>query len=954
VLRVVSGGQRAAGFSPIGARELKGLPDPIPVVEILWEHQARSAVPLPPRLAQAPHLFVGRSAPLAELGHAFADVVQRGRRQLVLIAGEPGLGKTSLVSRAAAAWHDGGATIALGWSDPHTRVVYRPFIDALAPLVEHAPAEMLHAHIERHGAAIARLTPGLGGRVRSLPAAVTTDPDTERYLLFSAVSDLLADLSEEAPIVLVLDDLHWADSATVSLLRSLVADDRPARLLVVGTFRSDEVSGNHPMALALADFRRMANASRLPLDGLTIDDIRHLLEGWTGTGDVAGGRELAAQLLAETDGNAFFVTEMIRFLAHAGRLGGPASIPRSGVSSMPESILEVLGQRVAGLGRRADEVLSVAAVVGGEFDSKVLTAVLGWAEDEVVDVLTEATSAALVGEVDGMPGRFVFTHALVRHAILVNLGATREAGLHRRVAEALEGLGDLPIEALAHHWLHATTSADSTRARDWARRAGDAALEGLAPADAVTSFRQAVLLHDQLADGDVPTRIDLLTKLGVAERQAGDPEHRDTLLKACRLALRIGDSGRLATAALANNNGSFSAFQGVDAERVAMLEAAIAHDTDEHHRALLLATLANELTYSGDLVRRRQLADDAQRSARATGDQAVLLRVINTTFHACWLPDTLQERVALTEESQELVAATDDPMTKFLAASAGLHNLFQAGRTEEADQLLESALGLAQRLSQPSLLWRITHVRAARELLGGHTDRAELLARRAFEHGQQAGEPHAVAYFRTQEVCIHWQRGTMTELAARVRGSTPRPASGVAAVCLVLAESDRLDEATALLDLGASTGFREVPMDPTFVATLAMLAEAAILTEHTDAAEPLVDLMGPFAAQVGFDGVTSVGNLEHYVGALQRVLGRPDPSISALTRAVDRHRAMGASFFEARSRFELARSQLVRGRVGDAEAAAGELRGVIASAGANQHDGVCRRARHLLGSMEGA
>jgi tetratricopeptide (TPR) repeat protein len=616
----------------------------------------------------------------------------------------------------------------------------------------------------------------------------------------------------------------------------------------------------------------------------------------------------------------------------------------------------VLGERVARLGSDADEVLSAAAVIGSEFGLSVVGEVTGMAEPKILGILADAASGALVREVPEMPGRFRFTHALVQHAIVANLGPTRESSLHRRVAEVLEAADDAgaQVAELAHHWLQATRRSDSARARDWALQAGDDAMRSLAPGDAVAYFRQALLLHDQLRDDDVAMRIDLLTRLGTAERQVGDAEHRDTLLKACRLARREGDGPRLAAAALANNSGTFSVFGGLDAERVEMLEAAIAAGSDNASQARLLATLANELTYSGDFARRRQLVDDALAAARASGDPALHLHALNLVFYPLWVPETLDERVAMTEESLALAADVDDPLTQFWTAITSQTNLVQAGRVAESDVQLEQLCDLADRLAQPALQWRARHITATRQLLVGDPDAAEPLARAALELGTSAGEPAAAFYFKSQEMCLHWLRGTMGELSSRINGATPRPPGVSASLCLIFAESGRDDEARALLARGADIGFSDLPHDPTLVASLAMLAEGAILLEDARSAEPLHARLAPYAMQVGFDGVTTMGLLEHYLGALATVLGRHDEGIERLQRSCEVHAGIEAPFFEARSRHRLAVSLLARQQPGDPEAAQHELSHAIEIAERHRFRMVHLRAAQLLANTNGA
>jgi class 3 adenylate cyclase/tetratricopeptide (TPR) repeat protein len=907
VVQALVGGSRAPGFAHAGAKALKGLPEAVDTVAVEWDRPEASATPLPARLLSEATTFVGRHDELEVLDVAYRAASGEEARRVVLVGGEPGVGKTTVVAQAARRWFDAGAMVAMGRCEEDVRAPYRPIAEALQHLVAHAPDALLRDHVVRHGRGVLPLVPALADRVGPLPAPAANDLETDRFLLFAAVSDLLAALGQVAPVVLVLDDLHWADAATVSLLRSLAADPDPARLVVVGTLRSDELAADHPMGQALAAFRRVPAVQRVALGGLGRGDVVDLVERWTGTSDDTAER-LADVLLAETGGNAFFVTEVVRHLDEGGRLADGAA---EGRELVPDSVREFLGERIARLGSVGDSVLAAAAVIGDEFTLPLVAEVTGLADEKVLEVLADAAASSLVREVPDAPGRFVFLHALVQHATLALLGPTRAAALHRRVAEVLEAgaPGDLPAARLAHHWLQATNVSDTGRARDWAREAGDAAVAALAPADAVAFYRQAVVLNEQVRGADPAVRIDLLTQLGTAERQAGDPEHRETLLRACRLAQRADDTDRLVAAALANNSGTFSRFQGMDHERIGMLEAALAAIGpvgSDDRRALLLGTLANELTYSGDYARRRELAEGALRSARATGNPGLLVRVANLAFYPLWVPDTLPERLALTEESLAALPVAGDPLARFWTSQSGLLNLVQAGRVADAAPLLDAICEQADRLAQPALRWRALHTEAAWLLLAGDPDAAEPIARAALDVGDRAGEPEATVYWKSQELVIRWQRSTLDALSARIKGTAPRPPNATASLALVFAETGREPEAAALLDALAERGLVDVPIDPAYVSFLALSSEAAARLGHEAAATLLYQRVLPLADQVAFDGVMALGGLRHHLGALAGVLGRPEEAAEHLRAAIDLHRHIGAPFFEARSRCALA------------------------------------------------
>lgn len=939
-----------ARFVPHEPVALAGVAQPTHVVEVQWEPLEGWVAPLPAPLAGSrTAAFVGRSTELALLHQLHDAVVTNGDRAIVLVSGEPGIGKTTTVAHATREWHADGAQVALGGCDEHLRAPYRPFVEALEHLVRSAPDTLLEAHVHQHGAAALPLVRSLGWRLADMPAPPIEDQEAERYLLFAAVSDLLVRLAEAAPVVVFLDDLHWADAASASLLSHLAAERDPARLLVIGTYRDAEIRDDQPCGQALTALHGMPHVRHLHLDGLGAPDVATLVETWTGRElDQRGGR-LVTDLLDETGGNAFFLTELLRHLDETGQLGELTSARGAGQRGvMPDSVREVVGARVGRLGVHAVDLLGTAAVIGHDFDIELLTTVTGDDRDSATAGLAEAAAAALVRQVRGQPGRYRFTHALVRSAVLANLGSTREVRLHRRIAEALEVAGgDGHAVQLAHHWLQATRHSDTARARDWARRAGDAALAGLAPADAVAYFRQALALHESVPEADVEDRIDLLVRLGTAQRLAGDAGHRETLLSAGHLAAERRDWPRLEAAVLANHSGTFSQFGGIDRDRVELLRLAAEHAKSDAQRAVLLGTLANELTYAGDYDERRRVADAALDAARRTGDDVLVLRTANLVFYALWVPDTLEERLALTEESLPTLRRSTDPLVRYWGLMAAYLNLVQAGQVTEADALLAELDAVAERLAQPALQWRARHTDACRSLVAGRYDEAAELAVAAEGLGLAAGEAVATVYCRSQLMCVHWQRGSFDELAGRIRGTASRPPNEASAISLIFAGGGRPDDARRVLDDQRARGTAVLPRDPALHATAAMFAEAAVLLDHVEVAEDLYALIEPMASQFGFDGVTTVGLLDHYVGALAAVLGERAEAIERLRRSVDVHRSIGAPFFEARSRVALARS-LALGAAGERAEGREQARRAAKIATAHRFDGVKREAGALL------
>ena len=493
---------------------------------------------------------------------------KEGQRQLVLLAGEPGIGKTRLAAETARAAHADGATVLFGFCDEDVTLPYRPFVEALRHYVVHAPDDVLAAHVRAHQGELARLVPELRARVADLPAPQIAEAETERYLLFEAAAGLLAAASQDAPIVLVLDDLHWAGAPELLLLKHIIRSAEPMRLLIIATYRDTDLTRTHPLTSMLADLRRESGVERLALRGLDDAAVVALVQAAAGHDLPEAGVALAHALHRETEGSPFFITEILRNLTESGAVfrDGERWTYKGDIAGLgiPEGVKDVIGRRLGRLSEATNKVLSLAAVIGRQFDLALLTRIADLSalspsrlgegqgegipnsairnpqsaiEDAILDALDEATAAALVAEVPGEPEHYSFSHALIRTTLYEELSSARRARLHRRVGEALEALTRATpgarIDELAHHWLEAVQVTDAAKAIGYARQAGDRALAGLAYEAAAAHYERALAVLEPIdRDGEL-LRCDLLLALGDAQRSAGDPRFRETMAE-CR------------------------------------------------------------------------------------------------------------------------------------------------------------------------------------------------------------------------------------------------------------------------------------------------------------------------------------------------------------------------------------------------------------------------------------
>ncbi len=967
VVRLMAGRRSRQVCRSIGELSLKGLPDPVPTVEIVWEPLGEShsvtTVQLPGRMGVRPRAGVlARETELSLLSDAIKRVEGGDGRELMLISGEAGQGKTTLMAEAARRAFDDGACVLFGHCEEDLATPYQLFSEALGHYVAHAPGDQILAHVEAHGSELSRLVPTLASRVPGLPPSKATDADTERYLLFAAVVGLLASISMSQPVVLVLDDLQWADKGSLLLLRHLVAAEQSMRVLILGTYRDSELSRSRPLLDTLAALHRQQRVSRLELVGLDDAGVLALMEALAGYTLDDAAVSLAHAVYRETDGNPFFVSELLRHLSETGAIfqdvtGRWVTDDAMDRATLPQSVREVIGARVGRLGEKAETVLSLAAVIGRDFDLDLLAKASETSEEELLDILDAATTVALVRDLGEVQGYFNFAHALIQHTLYDDLGPNRRAAAHRVVAEALEDIcGHRPgnrIGELARHWFNATQPRNLVKALEYSRQAADAALSALAPADALRYYTQALDLYARSDDPDAVLGLDLAIGLGTAQRQTGDPAFRQTLIDAARRAASDGDAERLAAAALANDRGFYSAVGAIDVEKVEILEMAadlISANTAE--RALVLATLCSELAHGSPLERRRALADEAVAIADSLGDDGVMVRVLNHIHVALQVPSLLELSLSRTADALARAERIGDPVQVFWAAQWRAEAAARAGDIDEMDRCISLNGAMAELLDQPMFTWDHTFVSALPAQIAGETDRAEQLATKALEIGTGCGQPDASIIFGAQFMIVSGQRGTMNDLAPLIEemaAKTPDISRWLFSSLLAKAhvEGDRTDDARALLEQFAAADF-DLPLDQTWLTGMVDFAEAAIECRDPKYAEAIFEQLAPWSDQLPATGGSALGPVSHYLGGLATVLRHYDQADTYFAQAAEFNERTGAKFFDARTNLLWGTMLAERSRPGDAERARALLTKAHTAAAAHGYRTVARRAAAAL------
>jgi class 3 adenylate cyclase/tetratricopeptide (TPR) repeat protein len=950
-------------LEPVGPLALKGFPEPVATSSVVWEPLPADAgrPPLPPLVRSLPtDVFVGRAEEQERLAAAWGRALE-GQRGLALVSGEPGIGKTTLAGTLAIAAHRHGAVVLYGRSERDVGLPYEPWRQALGQLVECAPAHVLHAHARRHGGALAALAPAFRERAEDPPAHAASDPETERYLLFAATLAILEDVAGEAPVLLLLDDLHCAGRPTIALLQHLQLAAGAMRLLVVGTYRDSEQS--QALKELLEALQRQPGIERIALDGLSETEVGVLLETTAGGALTGSPDSVAQELHGWTKGNPFFLAETVR---HVGEMGRRLDTSR-GLDGLdlPKSVVEVIRGRVARLGDDAADLLSSAAVIGREFDLDVLTEIAATrtkqapALDDALDVLDGATKAALVEEHPEREGRYAFVHPLVVRALEEELTRGRRALMHQRVAEVLEArLADDPrssVGDVAYHWAKALGTrgpeAHGTpahaKAVEFAVRAGRTALAQLAPDEALRWFEDgSSLLGD--APGQDEVRRELLIGLGEAQVHAGRPEFRETLLEAAEMSLAADDRDRLIDAALLNNRGMFSSSGHVDEERLAILEAALDQaPSDDPRRARLLALLAAELLWSDDDERRRALSDEAVELGRSHGDPAALAYALIMRVTAVWTAENLAERLDMTDEALRLANGVGDPHQRFWALVWRATTLTQAARLEEADLRLADLYEIVGRVQDPRLRFVAAAQQACRAQLAGRIDDAERLAEAALALGQDAGEPDAVTLFAAQLIPIRWHQGRLAEeagLADFIVVSAPQVALFRALAALAAYEAGDHAEPQRLLAAATERAF-DLPRDPVRLGSWCIWAELATRLGDRRAAAILLTRLEGLRDCVVSEALGTFGVVSRCVGSLAGTLGRSDEADAHFRHALAAHERMGAASLAARTRVEWGAMLAGAGRVTEARE---QLSSGAQAAAGLALPGLERRARETL------
>jgi tetratricopeptide (TPR) repeat protein len=921
-------------------------------------------LPLPAVLrARNRSAFVGRGPHLDRMRERWEDA-RAGQLQLVLLAGEAGIGKTRLASEFSCQAHEEGATVLYGRSDEDALVPYQSFVEALGQWVAASPSDHLLDKVATR-AQLSRLLPQLAQRFPELPQVPEREPDTERFLLFEAVSSLLAEESAVTPIVLVLDDLHWADKSTLALLKHLSRSPYESRLLIVGPYR-EQFRTDH-LADTLADLHREQQFERLSLKGLEQPDVEALISARSGR---EAEPELAQAINDETEGNPFFIEEVVRHLSESGaifdRNGRWASDLTIDQLGIPESLKEVIRQRLGHLDDQTAQMLSLASIAGREFDLQVLEQVSDRAADELLESLDEALAAQLIDDVPGRVGRYSFSHALIHETLYDDHNAARRVRLHRQIGEAMERIhadsSDPPLSELAHHFLKsAEAGLDVDKAIGYAIGAGERASSQLAHKEAAVFYRRALETVEANDPGNAERSCELLLSLGQAEWRAGDfDEAKKAFSRAAGLAQALGGSEQLARAAL-GFGGPFAAFETgkVDEPLVDLLEQALGSlgKDDSELRARVTSRLAEALTFSQDRDRGAELSEQAVAMARRLGDRATLAYALERAHWATWGPENLDGRLAVSTEVLELAEQAGEIGAAMQIRVWRIAHLLESADIAAVDDEVEACRGLASRLRQPYNLWQVATIDATLALLEGRFSEVEQLSLEALAIGQEAENRNAVALCGVQILSLRREEGRLAELEqdmATFVEQYPGIPGWRAGLASLHSELGQEPEARQWFEQLASD-FTQLPRDMFWLKSISLLAELCAYLGDSERAAFLYEWLAPYAERCVVDAPVAAcsGSVARYLGLLAATLGRHDQAAAHFESAIAVNAGIRAWPWVAHTRHDLAAMLLARREPGDRERALELVGEALAAAEELGMKSLGERTRSLKAEAEG-
>jgi DNA-binding winged helix-turn-helix (wHTH) protein/tetratricopeptide (TPR) repeat protein len=899
--------------------------------------------------------FVGRSAAMATLRRGL-DEAAAGRGRLLLLVGEPGIGKTRTAEELAREARARGARVLAGRCyEGEGAPAFWPWVQILRESLRDRDAgEALGP-----GAAdVAELLPELREQLPELEPPAGSSPERARFRLFETVAAFLERESRAAPTLLVLDDLHWADKPSLLLLQFLARELAAARLLVVGSYRDMEVGRRHPLATVLGDLAREPRCERILLRGLSRDDVEQFLRA---AGHEPSPRSVDA-IHEMTEGNPFFLGEIVQLWTSGGidRIAeGTSRI------ALPQGIRDAVGRRLDGLSEDCNRVLTVASALGREFRLRVLERVTGVPAERLLELLDAAAAVRIVDAIPGSARSYRFTHLLVCETLYDEISTPERVRLHRRVAEVLEEIyatdRDAHVAELAHHLYEAAPGGDVEKAVAVSLRAAERAMRVLAYEESAAHYERALVTLDLLERDDATRRCEILLALADAQGRAVEFEKsRRSAEQAFAAARSLGRVDLLGRAALAIS-GRFDFGPLLDAGSAHLEEALAAlGDAEPALRCRLMARLAVSHPYRDSVEMRSEVSRRAVDLARSLGDPEALLGALSARGYPALLgPDCDAERLEVAAEVEELARRTGRGDMVLRAHEDRMRSYLAFGDMAAADREVEAHRRLASALRDSMSVYFTSFFRVARLIGDGRLDEAERAARESLMNGRRFAYYDdrftltVAGIFYWQVFNILRQRGELASLPIELpdftlAASFEGPLIECAEAYLAWFSGQR-ERAHGVYESVAASGFAKIPRDEWFLCEMAALAELASFFGDAERAAELYDLLLPYADLNAVAQLvrTYDGSVQRFLGILATTTGRLDDAVVHFEAAAEKNGRMGARPALAWTLFDHAAALRRRGRRGDAGKAASLLERCLELAEAQGLGGLAERARAL-------
>ena len=856
-----------------------------------------STLPLPPALAHpAESPLVGRSEPLAALRAAWRRA-RAGPATIVTVDGEAGSGKTRLLIELAEEARAEKATVLAGRCTEDGAVAYAPFTEALRPYVA-APGAALPEWVVGE---LARLLPELEPDAEPPEG----EPKDARHRLFEAVAAAIGHAARQAPVLLIVEDLHRGDRATLGMLAHVIRTLPRASVLVAGSLRDEGAGGDPELRALLGELRRERRLERVAIAGLSEEETGALAGAWL---DAAASPGLAAELHRRTGGNPFFVEELVRHLVESNPGRSIESLVGAAGAEVPEGVRSLIDRRLARLPERAGQAVRVAAVAGEDFALRDVAAACEEPDDAVAEGLDGAVAAGLVDE-GASAGCYRFAHALVRQAVLAGLSGTRRALLHRRLAEVLEALpGERRLPEVARHLLDARPLVDAAEAAGSALRAAEHATRALAYEDAAELLARA-------ADGDLderePLRAEVLLALADAYQRMGDaPAASSCFEEAAGLARALESGELLARAALGAAGLTVTVGPVRDAVQALLEEALDAVAEDSGLRPRLLARLAIEVYYERPATLRERLSSEALDAGRRAGGRG-LLEALGARHVALWSPDHTEERLAIADELVAAAQASGDREAELQGVNWRVADLFELGELDGVRPAIADHARLAAALRLPAYDWYVPMWRATLAVLADRLDDALRLSEEGARIGRSAHDDNAELLFEVQRNFIDGASGRMSDEAYdRIRRRAERSPAGGAWRAFLLARTLLRGDADGVARAveGEATALAAAPRDANWLYTATVLGVLSAHLGDERATAELYPLLLPYGHRIVTvgRGCACCGSASLALGLVAATLGDVPAAVAHLEEALRRNELLGAVAFAAAARHALA------------------------------------------------